>query len=606
MNLKKIALFLIFFIPLIGRFVDFPETSFFYGISIFLFVLTLVKKTKIRLHPKILIVELILTILFFISVLYSKNTGTSINYLFIFITSIFILNLLFVNFSKTEIENFFIFFSAIYSVVFLLDKTPLLSLQEDIRRGDNFILQVWGHSNLSDFIVLCIPIIIFRLKSKKYIQYLIFGLLLISLFLTQSRSSLIVLAIGLIFLRKNKLKSIPSLKTKLAVIFITVIMIFSITSTASLNSKSVINDRLELWRQSLIGFTKSPLFGNGSGTFSLINRRYEEGNKLTFFPHSSLLGSLYEHGIFFTSLSLIIIIIALCTSFKRNNLYFVISIIAILNSLLDATWSSPGILIISLYFIFYESVKQINLKNTKSCSFYHFSIFLIIAFVFLQDIVSQTLFHFKEYEKSILINPFNLTIRKVILTDPNVKSELWQKNLNLVLKYFPNEPTVYISLINSQKLPESKNFYIKLIDLLPKDNDKYLFELSQYFIKNNYQDELINVLDSHLIGKNKKISDHSKAFTAIFYQLALYLFDKDPVKSINYLKEATIYSPYSTFLRVDLANAYWHAGLKDEAIKQIQFCNMYLYFSDHCSTYLNQHRNTDFELPGGFINQFQF
>lgn len=468
-----LILIIIFIFPIFGKAIDFSESIFFYSIpSILFFYLFFYKKIRLFLKIRESIVLIILIFFFLISTVYSKNIGLSYYYFFTFLNTLLLFLIALKTIKSQNFQFALIVSSLIYSLVFLFNKIGIIPLiPKEV--GDNFILQVWGHSYLSDLIVLSIPILlnkIFFEKNKK--QRLIFSLILLivfsSLILTSSRSSWVALFIGLLFLKTNIRNQDKIKKVLISIIFVSLIIFCFIIKQNKIEKKSLTGSRIEYWQHALIGFKNSPIIGNGAGNFYFLNKEYRKNILITGnSAHNSFLNFLCENGIIFTFIFFSLVFLSLIKTKKINNVFFVCSLISIINSLLDPSWSSPGIFIISLYFIFYHTFEFENKKNQLS-QILLFCIALISFLFFISKTFSDFLFIKNKYQQSLLYDPFNLNSRIALISSQNLDSKIWQKNKDFTLTFFANDEIVYKAIVENPLMSQEKQkYYQKLLQLNP-------------------------------------------------------------------------------------------------------------------------------------------
>lgn len=602
---KNLILILIFIFPLFGKSFNYTESIFFYGFSLLIFFyFFFCQKKQIYLSSKKIFLLLILVLLFLLSTIFSQNLGVSYYAFFTFLDI-----LLFALISIFEIDNLkfqigLIISSFVYSSVFLLNKIGLFPLNRDII-GDNFILQVWGHSYLADLLVISIPIVLYYLSNKKIkwriLFLIVFVVIFTALMFTNSRSALISLGIGLFFL-DLKQPFFQKIK-KIFIFFIFIIsIIFSILVLQNKFAKKTFTGSREYYVYSgLIGFFHHPILGNGPNTYLTIIKKYQPISLAsTNLSHSSLITYLSENGILFTSLFFFLIINSLTKTRKKNNLFFVCSLIIIIHSFLDPTWNSPGILIISLYFIFYDQLQtDQNLpisKNNLSKTFFLISTFSLLLF-FISKTISDFFFLQGKFIQSLIFDPFNLNSRIALIESKNEDQFVWTKNLQWTLRLFPNHELVYQTLIRVVPLPNSEPFFYKLFEINPKEINKDYYLLVNYYKNNNEQqlnEILIKIENIVLETRNFK---EKTILSKFYYHYGLELFSVNPEKSIKFLEKTIYLNSALSHFQIELANAYWHTNQHQKAIDQINACLKIEVAKKHCQWYLDNFEN-NFLYPG--------
>ncbi|MBU1130224.1 O-antigen ligase family protein [Patescibacteria group bacterium] len=570
---------------------------------------------------------LLLSLLFLLSTIFSKNPGTSYYSFFTFIT-VLLTTILSINLIPPKKFNFLLVISSLfYSSIFILHKLNIVYLDYK-PLGDNFILQIWGHSYLADLIVLSIPILTSYLQqknAKKINNTILFFLLffiLFTLLLTNSRSAILALFIGLLFLKSsNKTQK----NIKISILSITAIfsVIYSILIFQNkIPKKDITGSRFIYWQQAISAFLDKPLLGNGPNTFSYINKKYQKTpNSNTNLAHSSFFTYLSENGIFFTLPFFYLIIKQLILKNKRkrshpqgetDNLYFCLGTIVLINSLLDPSWSSPAIFIISLYILFQQrhsaasafggnlvSKSQRNKKTQKTTVIAILSV--LILFFLSSKTLSDYLYLKSKYSQSLIADPFNLNSHLALIK----KNQLHP----LTLKLFPNDTIIYKQLIDTIPLPQSQNYYYKIFEINPKENPSLYLELLNYYQQKELplkQDQLTSLIFKNL--QLNTIDYHQKAeILKPIYHQAINAFPNTPQKTISLLEKLIDHFPEEGHFHVDLANTYWHTNQKEKAFQQLNTCLNFKSPKQQCQDYLKLHQqnpNLNFNLPGSpeFIN----
>jgi len=647
-HIEQIILFLFLFItPYFGKTLDYTESIIFYSLPPLVFFSLLLKKTsKTQANAQSpeggnVILNLIqnpfktftyiLIPLYLISAIFSQNIGTSYYAFFTFLTVLLTLTLSLKLIPPKKFNFLLITSSLFYSLVFILHKLNIVYLDYK-PLGDNFILQIWGHSYLADLIVLSIPILINYLQRKntKKTNIIILILLLIifpTLLLTQSRSAILALLIGLPLLKSSN-KTLKIIKVSVISALVIFSIIYSIlTFQNKIPQKSLTGSRFDYWQQAILAFLDKPFLGNGPNTFSYINKKYQKTTYTnTNLAHSSFFTYLSENGIIFTVLFFYLVIKQLISKTKQqrshpqgetNNLYFCLGVITLINSFFDPSWSSPGIFIISLYIFFANSFvgatlavarrhgnlsafgenlvseSQRNKKTQKTTVIAILSVFILL---FLSSkTLSDYLYLKGKYHQSLTIDPFNLNSHLALIKNNQLHP--------LTLKLFPNDTIIYKQLISTIPLPQSQNYYYKLFELNPKENPSLYLKLLNYYQQNQLlqkQDQLTSLIFKNL--QFNTIDYHQKAeILKPVYHQAINNFSETPQKTISLLKKLTTHFPEEGHFHIDLANAYWHTNQKEKAFEQLNTCLNFKSPQQQCQDYLKFHQqnpDSNFNLPG--------
>lgn len=604
------TLFLIFILifPIFGKSLDFTESVFFYGFSLIFFFYFLHKKKFLFFEKKFIPILIILTILLFFSTITSKIIGLSYYQFFVYLDIILLFTFSVATINPKKIKIGLIIASIIYCLIFLLNKIGFLPLA--IKPfSDNFILQIWGHSYLADFIIFSIPILICYIAEEKekkriYLLILVLSIILLSLFLTNSRSALLSTILGICFL---KTKNISFKKILIATLASVLIFVSILTATNKPQNKSLWGDRGKYFQNAIVAFCDSPFLGNGLRSFFYINDKYKlDTSANTSFSHNSLIAFLSQNGIIFTLFFFGLVFVGIKNNYKKDNLFFVLSVIAVFHSFLDPTWESPGIFLIGLYFIFFYSIRKQNINQNQKLSKTFFWIYsIIILLFFISKTISDIFFLRNQLQLSLIFDPFNLNSRIAIIKNENPNSKIWQNNLNFSLFFFKNNSLLYEALIKKLPFPENENYYFRFFDLNPKTSFQYYIELTNSYNSTNENkktETIINQLDNESVIKmnyQKRI-----ALSKIYYNYAIHVFKTDPQNSLKYFEKTVLLVPALGHFQIDLANAYWYTDQKEKAVIQLEKCLEYPEPKKHCQQYLDEHQNKEFEKPGqnDFIN----
>lgn len=589
--------------PIFGKSIDFQESIILYGIIILFFIFSKLRHIPLYfLSKKFILFESTLIILYIISSLFSKNIGFSYYSFFRFIFSLTLLNLCLCNLNNHKLSKFVLLSSMIYGLIFILNKFNLVHLLPR-SFNDNFILQIWGHSYLADFIIIAIPITVYKLiyktptslKSKLlYLLSLIF--LLTVIILTNSRSAIVSLIIGITFLVIPKIRKIYKPLFYFSIVFAIALFINQILYFQKSSFKSIDGNRLEYWQQALRGFIASPLVGNGPNNFFYINKKYEsQPFSNTNYAHNYFLESLALNGIFFTLIFFGFIAFCLKYQFHHQPLNFAIGIITLSNTLLDPAWNSFGIFCLSLFYIFSQNpliVSSNSPSSSKRLNYIFSSILIILAtFYYLSKTAADILYINNHQESSLHFDPFNLD--NPLSLDSN--------HLNFTLAQYSHDIFLFQELTNTIPLPQSEGYYYQLFSLSPKENLAQYSQLANYYLKTNQQDKLISLLS--LIKTNISPANYSQKesipLAQIYYQTALTQWNNKQfeIAIINF-QNALNFSKGWAYFYIELANAYWNSGQKQRAVDLLQIdCQKAQFSQKDCQKYYYDNQDK-FPTPG--------
>lgn len=587
---------LIFLLPFFGKIIEPHELLILIATSVIFYLIYLIKHKNLAVYSPILPYQIILILVLLISTLFSKNIGDSYYQIIIYISIFLILNISFNLINKTVFVKSLLLFSITYSLIFIGDKYKLFIFPKN-PITDDFISTSWGHSYLSDILVFTVPILVSKLNKSNLIpKLLLLTLFSITLILTNSRTVLFTLIIGLLLLKPSNL---IQQKTKLFFNFIflsALIFIVALASTSQLPNKNTTGNRFIYWQQGIKSFTEAPIFGNGPGTFLYSSSKHTDDKlNITYSAHNSIISSLAQNGLVFTLILFYLITTSLVKTYKKDNLLFVCALISLLSSLLDSTWSSVGNLAIGLYFIFYT-----NYKTKKYYNYLPLVLFLILSLSFTSNIISQICYKRNDLTQSVRFDPFNLNTRIALLNNYSIYSNEWQRNLRETLILYENKTQVYKTLIHLIPYDQNEQYFYKIIEIEPKTDinsyikigNKYL----EYFdTKHSNIERLTSIMFINF--NNTQISHLNRVSIAGFlYSTALrHWVNNNYDKSIFYLNKAEEYMPESGFINIELANAYWHNNQKELAKKQLQICQQHSAPRQECQYYEKENK---FLTPG--------
>jgi len=612
-SLSFLLTIFILIVPAFGKAID-PQESIILYSSILLFYFFSDKLSKTLPKPtfKFILAQITLIVLLAISTILSKNIGYSYYQFFKFIFVLVTLNLSLTYVSRSLLIKYLLIFSVFYSLIFLLAKFHLITLAVK-PSSDNFILQIWGHSYLSDFIVLAISPILFGLINpalsfikNKFVSYSLLAFLLIVLILTNSRSAILAIAISSLFLY------LPRFKKHIYPIFITLTLLavywfFNQSLFQIPGIKSWDGSRLEYWQQSTKAFLDSPLFGQGPGNFFYINKKYQSyPDSNTNYAHSSFLESLSLYGFPYTFIFFGLIIYGLIYKYHHQRLDFIIGLTSLLNSLFDPSWNSFGILVLTLFFIFNQNPNLIspspkNKPHFLQQYFLPTIIYLCLIF-FVSKTTSDILFNLKKYQPSIFVDPFNNNPRLAILPD----------NLDSTLSLYDNDHHLYQQLITLVPLPPSETYYLKLFDLDPLSHLSEIVKLNEFYQQSSqYQKQLnLSLLVLNHFPKQISSQKYYSPISLMFYHTAINNYLTQPQDSINLMEKAITIYPGLSHLYIELANLYYSAN-QPQSAKSIltETCSSLPFAAPHCQKYYLQTLSSGYLPPGTyyfreFINNY--
>ncbi|MFA5895173.1 MAG: O-antigen ligase family protein [Candidatus Shapirobacteria bacterium] len=502
-----------------------------------------------------------------------------------FLTVLLIFNLAPGFLSSEKLLNMGIIYASIgYSIITIIYKFFLPSLfPTDFT--DNIFVQNWGHSYVADFLVFSIPLIITKTNHNKNISTIIVLLpVIIAIVISNSRSSIVALIIGVIFINtKNFFQKFIKFVTILGLL-VSIVYIFFFANYL----KSPNGSRPEYWSQAISGFISSPLVGIGPGNFGIINRLYRQtGTSNANYAHNSVLELLSGNGILFTLLAFGLIFLGLRYQYQHHRLYFVIGIISLINSFLDPTWSSPGILIVSLIFIFWKT------KVAPSPKSYLFSLAFLVGLFLVSKTSSDIFFSKGNYNLSLKLDPFN----------PSPLAQLVKTHQPQIRFLYRQDPYFLNILTDIKYLPQNEPDFYESIRLDPHGSTNQLVRLFYYYSSiNDYQklERVALLLDDHLNLTDLPFNLALEIAKSL-YKLGLYEWQqKDYPAAISHFEKAVIYSRNWSHFQLELAAALWHSGQTNKAADLLNNCQNDLASVTHCHNFMLEVIKSGWPIPGRF------
>lgn len=589
-NLSSI-IFLIYvlILPVFNKAIDYQESVILFGVPFFFF-LSLLTKTKanlVRPTKLNLIFQIILTFLFLLSTLLSINPGSSYYAFFTFLTVLLIFNLSSLYIDDLELfYKYLIAFSCLYAAILIGSKLHLFNISVQ-PASDNFILQVWGHSDLADLLVFPVIITISKIRPKNILTSVPLSLFLIlALILTDSRSAIVAVIFGIIFLIPKNIYQKTIRLVAFICLVISLIYIFRQSTTPSVsNLKTLTGSRPGYWQEAAIGFQKSPIFGNGPATFNIIDQQLHlDSGSNSKYAHNSILEYLTDNGLIFASVFFIYIFLGLYHQHQKNNLLFCLGLVSLIDSMFTPSWSSPGILIISLILIFHDQHFFSVIPNNRHRSVPIFlSILSILVFIFfLSKTSSDYLFLNGSYNLSLKLDPFNLN---------SLLNTIDTNNLSTALKLYPDNKVIfYQTLINKYSLPTSETYYYQLITIDPNNSLNIFLDLGYYYLRSKSYNQVEHFFDfilNHYPPEKISYPNNIK-ISELFRQYAIIQWNENHQSSaILLFQKAVAYSPEGGIYHIDLADAYWYLNLHDQFKYQLEtICPSYQSPQIECQKYL--------------------
>jgi len=468
--LKKIFNISFFFLFLLSFFLIEGEYKFylFAAWAFFLFFFNrLLKKNE---ASKSVIFAIILSLLFFVNIIFSRQIPLSIEKLFFYLIALGV----FIFFSLYSKDNFkpiaFFYYLSIFTSiinVIVLFFTFYNTDQQSFFPGMNLLVKSYGHNHYAAFLLLTTPIfwwqLLFRGRSISFnsenrflsVLLLISSYLLIILSLARLALIISLFQLIIIFLTNKKLFAIIENDHIIKVIIKTFIFIFLSISSIFLflsiplnkqgesicplifNKKEICkplieNDRFKYWQKAWLIFKENPYFGVGLKNFNFASREFPiENYQLTSYAHNIFLHNFAEGGLLIGGFFVFFIIYIFYKSFlimKKNNksLYtflWLAALASFINAMFDFDWNF--FVIFTLTLIFLAIILQDDIKVATKINFRYYFIFLIIISIFFvsYDFIVRLLYKNDKINQIVSYFPYSDRQIRLLISDNKLSSE---------------------------------------------------------------------------------------------------------------------------------------------------------------------------------------
>lgn len=435
--------------------------------SIFLFFFNrLLKKTEISRST---IFALILSVLFIIGVIFSRQIPLSLEKLLFYLVSLATF-IFFSSFSKGSFKpkTFFYYLSILTLTINLLvlfftfDKD-----QHNLFPGMNLLVRSYGHNHYAAFLLLTTPIFWwqFLFKNEKngdatenrflMILLLISSYLLIILSL--ARLVLIISLFQLIIIFFTNKKSFSLIKdddvAKVVIktfifAFLSIAMMFLFLSVP-LNQKGesicplifskkeickplLQNDRFTYWQKAWLIFKENPSTGVGLKNFNFASRKFPiKDYQLTSYAHNIFLHNLAEGGFLVGGFFVFFIIYVFYRSFvvmRKNGqplhaFLWLAALTSLFNAMFDFDWNF--FVIFTLTLIFLGIILQDDDKVIKKLNFkWYYAILMAITVLFASyDFGAKFLYRSNKFDQIVKYFPYSDRQIRMLLSEKKLSSD---------------------------------------------------------------------------------------------------------------------------------------------------------------------------------------
>ncbi|MFH0863487.1 MAG: O-antigen ligase family protein, partial [Candidatus Gottesmanbacteria bacterium] len=555
---------------------------------------------------------------------------------------LFLGNITYHNHSKI-VAVFILLVSLVLSIISLYYLVPAVSKPPV---SMNLVYASYGHNHLANILLFSIPITLaFFLVSTQRKHLLGWGFLLlfylVTFILTFSRGAFLVLPIvALIQFKMMKPqmishKLLTSLMIAIPIGLIVIIGIFSHSQTGLEAKKispydwlvkqvvkpEILTNRLDYWREAVMGFTDKPILGYGLGTFELVALKYQNNfTGWSNYAHNFYLQTLAESGIFALASFIIFLISVLKLIWrKETNRKDFLSVglwgavlASTLHSLIDYDWHFPAVFLIFLlimaefincYYIPVEVADEdrssllaprakINPQKLK----YFFLFLTLIVFLFGQSQLLSEYFTQKgDFTKAILVSPWPAVRLR------SLGSRLFSQDFTSGEKTFnriggivgaDGETDKWLAdkYFQEKNLLMASIYFRKAINENPLGNFRLYPKLGSIYLslgEDQKRDELYDDFAQKLA--KIKIRNYNDGLSKTSYKIGLELFKegKDQ-ETIFWWQRAHQFSPQWSYYYVELASLYLKLGDFTSAQKTLTKCLKFSSPKIHCQEYLNR------------------
>lgn len=414
------------------------------------------------------IFALILSALFTLGVIFSKQVPLSIERLFFYLVSLAI----FIFFNLLSKENFKsrLFFYYLSILTLVLNAIVLFFTfyqdQQNVFPGMNLLVRSYGHNHYVAFLLLTIPVFWWQFlfknedKAEQEIRFLMIVLLVSSYLLvifSLGRLALFISLIQLILIFFTNKKTFSSFEENAFIkvivrtfifTFLSVGVVFLFLSTP-LNKKGgslcplifskkeickplLQNDRLVYWQKSWLMFKENPYFGSGLKSYNSASRQFPiENYQITSYAHNVFLHNLVEGGLLVGVPFIFFIFYIFYQSFlvmKRGNkslhkFLWLAAAASLFNAMFDFDWHF--FIIFTLTLIFLAIILQDDDKVIKKLNFkcYYIVLMLIAVFFASYDFTARFFYKINKIDQIVKYFPYADRQIRLLLSEKKLSSD---------------------------------------------------------------------------------------------------------------------------------------------------------------------------------------
>lgn len=165
-----------------------------------------------------------------------------------------------------------------------------------------------GHNHMSDLLLFILLPVLATVRHPSWLRYVVIAAFFTLFVLFQARAALIVAAAAF-FIWTTRKRPIPTTRGIFYAVCVCILSVGAVILIpklpAGLNgqalsrpTKASLSSRLEYWHQAALAIRERPVFGFGTGTFSLLSPKFQSApNRTSWFAHSYALETAAESGV---------------------------------------------------------------------------------------------------------------------------------------------------------------------------------------------------------------------------------------------------------------------------------------------------------------------
>lgn len=547
-------------------------------------------KSELAEHKisKTTIFALILSVLFAVNLIFSRQVPLSIEKLLFYLLSLAI----FIFFSSPKTNAFkpklFFYYLSILTLVLniLVIFFTFCPDQPDLFPGMNLLMRNYGHNHYAAFLLLVTPIFwwqfLFKNEEKKANQesdFLMVILLISSyllIILSLARLALLISLIQLIIIFLTNKEAFTSLGNNSFVkviaktfifIFLSIGMLFLFLSTPlNKNGESLCplifskkeicrpllkNDRLVYWQNAWLVFKESPYFGVGLKNFNFASRKFPiKDQQVTSYAHNIFLHNLAEGGLLTGGFFIFFVLYIFHRSFvlmkssgkPLHKFLWLAAAASFFNAMFDFDWNFFVIFGLTLIFLAIILQSDNSGITTRKRYFKGYYIFIMVFAVFfaVYNLSAKIIYKINKPELIIKYLPYSDYQVRSLLSDKKLSSD----DFLTLYPLYSHDAEFLFRFISLEQLDLKKKVVLQIeyADLNPSsfinnvEFDDYDFQTA-----NPLADKFIEVLIKHNFLNNRIFLDYwdQRNIAQQFFNFANQAYEaNNPELAASYYKKA--------------------------------------------------------------------